>query len=98
MVIYINAKTVCVYFWLLESGKDKERQKWGMMLKEKNGQSNKKKMPMLSIIPSISGPLRAQQGDPTSPPKTSDLHQLESKVRALELDVLRRGDGVPDGK
>lgn len=85
-------------FLALESGKDEERQKWGMMLKEKNGQSNKKKILMLSIIPSILGPLWAQQGDPASPPKTSDLHQLESKVRALGLDVLRRGDGVPDGK
>lgn len=24
MVIYINAKTACVYFWLLGSGKEKE--------------------------------------------------------------------------
>lgn len=37
---------------------------------------------VLAIIPPSPGPLRAQQGGPASPPKTSDPRQLESKGRA----------------
>lgn len=60
MVIYINAKTVCVYFWLLGSGKEKGMIEMRNVLKGKNGQSNKEKMFVLSLIPFIPGPLRPQ--------------------------------------
>lgn len=92
-VIYIDAKTVSVYFWLRGSGNEEERLKRGMMLREKNGQSSEKKNAGSCHNPFHPRASAGSARGSRKPPETSDRYQLEPKGRAPGLTVLRSREG-----